>query len=244
MALLLNRSCRPATTDQREVRRGIPLYEQIYEALWTLIFSGDINPGQRLSDREWALRLKTSRTPVREAMRQMARDGVLVGLENGGYEVRLVDPDGLASLYKCRAPLAALAVHEATLAGNETLFHQIKGIVEKTRNAVARHDADAALKLNSKFHDIIVEGCHNPYLINIMRNLEKLILFYRVALVKKSMRDRTHSQDYFEHLARAAVRQLEIADTMASGNAVAAARLMEKHLLLSAKDMAQMLPTS
>lgn len=244
MARLSNRSTSTLVMDQPEVRRGTPLYEQIYEALWKLIFSGDINPGQRLSDRDWALRLKTSRTPVREAMRQMARDGVLVGLENGGYEVRLVDPEGLANLYKCRAPLAALAVREATLAGKETLFNEIRGVVEKTRNAIAKRDADAALKLNSKFHDLIVESCQNPYLINIMRNIEKLILFYRIALVKKSTQDRTHSEDYFEHLARAAGRQLEIADTMARGNAVAASRLMEKHLLLSAEDMARLLPAS
>ena len=130
------------------------------------------------------------------------------------------------------------------LAGKETLFNEIRGVVEKTRNAIAKRDADAALKLNSKFHDLIVESCQNPYLINIMRNIEKLILFYRIALVKKSTQDRTHSEDYFEHLARAAGRQLEIADTMARGNAVAASRLMEKHLLLSAEDMARLLPAS
>ena len=91
------------------VKRGTPLYEQIYDALWDLIFKGEIQSGQRLSDREWAERLSTSRTPVREAMRQMARDGVLIVLENGGYQVRTVDPQGLANLYRCRAPLAALA---------------------------------------------------------------------------------------------------------------------------------------
>ena len=71
-----------------KIKRGTPLYEQIYDALWNLIFDGEISAGQRLSDREWALRLSTSRTPVREAMRQMARDGILVALENGGYQVR------------------------------------------------------------------------------------------------------------------------------------------------------------
>ena len=46
-----------------KIKRGTPLYEQIYEALWDLIFSGKISPSERLSDREWAQRLDTSRTP-------------------------------------------------------------------------------------------------------------------------------------------------------------------------------------
>jgi DNA-binding GntR family transcriptional regulator len=237
---LSNRRSADSSIDQPEVKRGTPLYEQIYDALWKLIFSGEIAPGQRLSDRDWALRLNTSRTPVREAMRQMARDGVLVSLENGGYGVQSVDPEGLANLYKCRAPLAALAVHDTTLAGNKRLFTDIADVIRNISNAIVKRDADKALKLNSRFHDLIVEGCQNPHLINIMRNLEKLILFYRIALVKKSAKD--NRADYFDHLGRAAERQMEIAVTMERGDAAAAARLMEQHLLLSAEDMARLLP--
>ncbi len=53
-----------------KVRRAAPLYEQIYDSLWTLIFKGEISPGERLSDRNWAKKLKTSRTPAREARRK------------------------------------------------------------------------------------------------------------------------------------------------------------------------------
>jgi DNA-binding GntR family transcriptional regulator len=234
----------PSTIAVAKVKRGTPLYEQIYDALWNLIFNGEISPGQRLSDREWAQRLDTSRTPVREAMRQMARDGVLLALENGGYQVRPVDPQGLSNLYKCRASLAALAVHDTTLAGNDRLFKQIKTVVESTGKAIAESDAAAALKFNSKFHNLVVESCGNPHLVIIMANLEKLILFYRIALLKTSAGDREHSEDYFEHLARGNERQVQIADMMAQRNAKQAGHLMEQHLLASADDMARLLQPS
>jgi DNA-binding GntR family transcriptional regulator len=227
-----------------KVKRGTPLYEQIYDALWNRIFSGEISPGQRLSDREWAQHLDTSRTPVREAMRQMARDGVLLAMENGGYQLRPVDPQGLANLYKCRAPLAALAVHDTTVAGNDRLFKQIKAVVESTGKAIKDRDAAATLKLNSRFHNLVVESCGNPYLVIIMANLEKLILFYRMALLKTSTGDREHSEDYFEHLARGNERQLDIAETMLRRDARDAAHLMEQHLLSSADDMARLLQSS
>ena len=128
-----------------KVQRGTPLYEQIYDSLWTLIFRGEISPGERLSDRDWAKKLNTSRTPVREAMRQMARDGILLGLENGGYQARAVDPEGLEHLYKCRAPLAALAVHETTRLGNERALKQIRSVIENTKRAIEHRDSAATL---------------------------------------------------------------------------------------------------
>lgn len=230
-----------ATAGAASVRRGTPLYEQIYEALWTKIFSGEIAPGQRLSDRDWAQRLDTSRTPVREAMRQMARDGVLLTLENGGYQVRTVDPKGLADLYKCRAPLAALGVHDTTLAGEDRLFRQVRAAVENAARAIERRDAASALKLNSEFHNLVVESCGNPHLVTIMANLERLIRFYRIALLKMATGDRGHSEDYFEHLARGNDRQGQIAEAMARRDAKAASALMQQHLLASAEDMSRLL---
>lgn len=224
-----------------KIKRGTPLYEQIYDALWDLILRGEIGPGQRLGDREWALRLQTSRTPVREAMRQMARDGVLLVLENGGYQVRRVDPQGLAHLYQCRAPLAALAVYDATRAGMEQLFKQIRSVVERTAKAIARRDSDAALKLNSKFHDLIVESCGNPYLILIMGKLEKLILFYRIALLRNTGATRRDRDQYFQHLTRVNDRQVQIVELMSKGDAEKASRRMQEHLLSSAEDMARLL---
>ena len=235
---------RPAPDSALSVRRGTPLYEQIYDAMWKRIFAGEIVPGQRLSDREWAQRLATSRTPVREAMREMARDGVLVTLENGGYQVRPVDAQGLANLYRCRAPLAALAVHDATVNGNERLVKQIKAVVESTGKAIAKRDAAAALSLNSRFHQMIVENCGNLYLIVTMTNLQKLFLFYRVSLLKSSVDDAGNSNEYFDHLARGNERQHRIVDAMARGDAKEASGLMEQHLLASAEDMARLLRPS
>jgi DNA-binding GntR family transcriptional regulator len=226
------------------VKRGTPLYEQIYDALWDLIFKGEIEPGQRLSDREWADRLSTSRTPVREAMRQMARDGVLIVLESGGYQVRTVDPHGLANLYSCRAPLAALAVHDTALAADDTVLKQVREVVEAAAKAIANRDAEQALRLNSSFHNFVVESCGNPYLITMMTNLERLILFYRIALLNSSLGERAQADEYFRHLARGNERQLQVAEAMAQRDGERAKSLMEQHLLASADDMARILRQS
>jgi DNA-binding GntR family transcriptional regulator len=247
MAGLLNQSADIAATNSpaaSPVKRGTPLYEQIYDALWDLIFKGEIESGQRLSDREWANRLSTSRTPVREAMRQMARDGVLIVLENGGYQVRTVDPHGLANLYSCRAPLAALAVYDTALAADDMVLKQVRDVVEAAAKAIANRDAEHALRLNSNFHNLVVENCGNPYLITMMTNLERLILFYRIALLKTSLGERAQADEYFRHLARGNKRQVQVAQAMAQRDGDRAKSLMEQHLLASADDMARILRQS
>jgi DNA-binding GntR family transcriptional regulator len=130
------------------------------------------------------------------------------------------------------------------LAGNDRLFKQIKMMVESTGKAIAVRDAAAAMKFNSRFHNLVVESCGNPYLVIIMTNLEKLILFYRIALLKTSIGDPEHNDDYFEHLVRGNERQMQIADMMMQRNAKQAKLLMEQHLLASADDMARLLQTS
>ena len=61
MAEVADRSADASPAAASTVKRGTPLYEQVYDALWNLIFSGEIEPGQRLSVREWADRRYTRR---------------------------------------------------------------------------------------------------------------------------------------------------------------------------------------
>jgi DNA-binding GntR family transcriptional regulator len=223
------------------VKRGTPLYEQIYEQLWKLVLTGKVLPGQRLGDREWAEKLTTSRTPVREAMRQMAQDGVLVTLESGGYQVRSVDAQGLVDLYRCRAPLAAVAAHNVAQNGSDRVLRQLRTAIDATKKAISQRNASAVFKSNSEFHNLIVENSGNPYLILTMARLDRLIVFYRTALLEASIRDASHSDAYFQHLSESAKRQEMIAKAIEDRSASEASRLMERHLLQSAEEMTQLL---
>ena len=223
------------------VKRGVPLYEQVYEQLWKLILAGKVQPSQRLGDREWAEKLTTSRTPVREAMRQMAQDGVLITLESGGYQVRSVDPQGLIDLYRCRAPLAALAAREVAQNGTERTKKQLRASIQSTRKAIEQRNAGEVFDSNSRFHSLIIENSGNPYLVITMARLDRLILFYRTSLLEASVKDASHSDAYFKHLSQGAMRQETIAKAIETQKPEEASRLMERHLLQSAEEMTKLL---
>ncbi|MGV6873478.1 GntR family transcriptional regulator [Pseudochelatococcus sp. B33] len=220
-----------------EVKRGMPLYEQIQEALWERIVSGEIAPGCHISDRQWANNLNVSRTPVREAMRQMARDGVLLTLDNGGYQVRPVDRAGLLDLYVCRSALAAAATRELTLRGDKRLLKKIKDTLNKKKNGLLSRNAQEVFKHSGNFHDLIIEGSQNEFLIRMMDSLKKLILFYRFTLLRNSENKEETMIAYFAHLDMSHERHLNIVTAIEKGDAVTASEIMREHLLTTSRDM-------
>src|SRR4051812_24569999 len=132
---------------------GLParnhLFEQIHGILWEKIRSGEICSGQRLKDIEWARKLNVSRTPVREAMRKMQQEGVLVPLAQGGYEVRATSKVDLIELYRCRAALEALAAEQAAANMDDATAARLEALVKTADDAIERGDLDVAFALNT-----------------------------------------------------------------------------------------------
>lgn len=165
------------------VNRSEHLYDQVYEELWSRILSGEIKPGARLSDVQWSAELKVSRTPVREAMRKLQQDGVLLPLTRGGYEVLRVSADDLQRLYRCRAALESLAVRECAEKITKRQLQQLTTLFNQTEQAVTEGNLEQAFKLNTQFHRSIVKYCGNPYLQTLLNNLSRMILYARSSLM-------------------------------------------------------------
>ena len=218
------------------VNRSDPLYDQVYEALWSRIASGEIKPGSRLSDLQWSANLNVSRTPVREAMRKLQQDGVLLPLSRGGYEVLRISAQDLQKLYRCRAVLESLAVREATENITKRQLEKLKQLFEQTEQAVADKKFDQAFKLNTQFHQSIVQYCGNPYLQGLLSNLSRMILFARSSLMIAAHNPDT-VRPYAEHLESTQKDHREILELLSAGDAVAAARRMEEHLFATGENM-------
>lgn len=233
----------PQPADLITVARGTPLYEQVQEVLWNMIFSGILQPGQHLTDRVIAERLAVSRTPVREAMRQMAREGVLETLPGGGHRVIPVDQKGLRDLYACRAALAATAVKEAVLNKQKhpTLINNLKLILEQKEKGLQNKDVQRIFKYSSKFHDRILADSENVFLKTTLGSLGKLIQFYRFALLRRSFDAGDITEAYLRHFERSHQRHQQIVSEMEAGDGDEAARLAQESLLLSSQDMDEIL---
>lgn len=218
------------------------LFEQIHKVLWEKIRRGEIVPGQRLKDIEWAQRLGVSRTPVREAMRKMQQEGVLIPLAQGGYEVRGTSRRDLIELYRCRAALEALATEDAAARAGDAEVAKLERLVTQCDDAIATGDLDAAFTHNSAFHKVIVDMSGNTHLQGLLDSLQKLVFFYRSALLKMSKDDAGNRAEYIARLRIKQDHHRAILDAIRSKDAARAGTLMCDHVRETAEDLLPAVP--
>lgn len=146
--------------------RASPLYEQAYAAIRDRILDGTFPSGHRLVETELAEALQISRTPVREALRRLEREGLVEADARGGVAVARVEPADVPRLYECRLALEAVAVrHAAHRAGPAELQAMELALerVERTLNR-GRPVLPDLLDENLSFHRQIIACAENPWL--------------------------------------------------------------------------------
>lgn len=127
-----------------------PLVDSLYE----LIRTGELSPGQRVDQREVSERLNVSRTPLREALRAMASDGVLVRTPNAGYDVAKLSAADLLQYYSIRSFLETEVLRSLTWPDAEQLA-ALKEANEACRAAAEDVTIDRLVSSNRTFHLMI-----------------------------------------------------------------------------------------
>src|SRR3546814_13657242 len=139
------------------IKRTGPLYDEVYEVMWANILSGQIEPHERIHDTDWAAKLNVSRTTVREALRKLEHEGMLLPMSHGGYRFREVTSEDLRKLYQCRAVLEGLAAQQAAVNLSASQIRNLGSLIVAAEAKIKGYDFDEALKPNTKFHDVILQ---------------------------------------------------------------------------------------
>ena len=154
----------------------VPLSQSVrqktYTDLKTLILSGRLKPAERLAESRLAEQLGVSRTPLREALMKLEKEGLVVGQRNVGYRVADVDIDSVCELLVVReaidAKAAELACATATDADLETIRLIVSEMEELNQtNANGPVDAARDLELGLQIHKVIAQSTRNSALIRI-----------------------------------------------------------------------------
>ncbi|MGW9330371.1 GntR family transcriptional regulator [Bosea sp. NPDC055594] len=152
-------------------RRKGRLHVATVEALRRMIVSGALPPGQKLREQELCDRLGVSRTPLREALRTLAAQGLVALSQNRGAEVAALSLDDITALFDVVSTLEALA---ARLACRALTDEEIAGI-GLLHAQMGRHHARSELPeyfaLNQQIHRAIIEAARNPVLLDIWERM-------------------------------------------------------------------------
>jgi DNA-binding GntR family transcriptional regulator len=151
------------------------LHEAIFQKLRSLLVEGVIPPGSKLNERELAERLNVSRTPIREAIRRLAADGLVELITNrGAIAIQLSKADVIhtfeviAQLEAYSGELAAKNISDASLSELEALQYEMMA-------SYARRDLSSYYKLNLRIHSLINQSANNPILSQLFSQVNARI---------------------------------------------------------------------
>jgi len=151
----------------------IPQGQGAYRRLLDEIRDGALSPGARLRETELAERLGISRTPVREAIRQLEADGLVVHLPRQGATIRSLDHAEVVELYEMRAVLEGTAARLAARAASDIELAELVALNAELASATA---GPQAREMNRQFHRTLIEAARNRFLVKAMSALQKTLL--------------------------------------------------------------------
>jgi DNA-binding GntR family transcriptional regulator len=156
-------------SDAPIVRLTLP--EAAADRLRLLITEGDLPPGARLNERELSERLGVSRTPLREAFRMLATEGLIVQLPNRGAQVVALGEDDVRQAFDVMGALEGLAGELACDQVTEADLVLLRGLQAEMERAHARHDLPAYYRVNRAIHERMTEIAANQVLAQTINAL-------------------------------------------------------------------------
>ncbi len=158
------------TTTGTQIRRRL-LHEELTEAVRELIVSGELPPGRKVPEKELCQLYGVSRTPLREALKGLATDGVVNLETNRGAWVSRITVEELDELFPVMGVLEALAGEPACKHITDEEVETRRALHDQMYQHYKAHELEGYFKLNQKIHETILAGARNATLTAQYRTL-------------------------------------------------------------------------
>lgn len=186
----------------------LPLRDVVFNTLRRAILMGELEPGERLMELQLTERLGVSRTPIREAIRKLELEGLVVMAPRRGAAVAKITEKDLQDVLEVRCSLEELAVELACERITAEEISELRECIGAFRKATEGNDVTAIAEQDVRFHDIIFTATNNNRLVQMLSNLREQMYRYRVEYLKDTD---THGQLLSEH--EEILRRLERRET-------------------------------
>jgi DNA-binding GntR family transcriptional regulator len=192
-------------TDETEIPQGQTAYRRLLDD----IRSGILLPGARLRETELAERLGISRTPVREAIRQLEADGLVTHLPRQGATIRTLDYNEVIELYEMRAVLEGTAARLAARAASSIELDELAAL---NAELAAAPPGPQARELNRQFHRTLLDCARNRFLVKSMSALQRTLLILGPSTLDDSGRAADAVEEHAEILRALSARDAQTAE--------------------------------
>lgn len=196
----------------------------IHDQLEDMILSGKIKPGERINESQLSAILKVSRAPIREACRQLEKNGMVEIITRRGTFVAEIDLNEVQELYDIRASMDALAAEKAAEFATPKDLEGFRRLLAEMKDAVDKNEIQQYFKCNLDFHRKIVLTSKNNNLLSLIEGI-----YNKASLCRKT------NLYYPDRVLISFKQHNNIFKAIEAGNPDEASRLM-KHHILDAKD--------
>lgn len=197
-----------------DMNEYLPLREVVFNTLRKAILKGELKPGERLMEIALADRLGVSRTPVREAMRKLELEGLVVMIPRRGAQVANITEKDLNDVLEVRIALENLSIENACARMTEEQLAQLLDAARAFEKTMAEGNLVKLAEADVAFHEVIYQASDNRRLNQVLNNLREQIYRYRVEYLKdeetRNLLVKEHEELYEAIRARDAVLAQEI----------------------------------
>lgn len=162
----------------------LPLRDVVFNTLRQAILKGELEPGERLMEIQLADRLGVSRTPIREAIRKLELEGLVLMIPRKGAEVAKISEKSLRDVLEIRRALDALAIELCIERMSEEDIQSLTDAQEVFRQSVENSEPMTIAENDEHFHDVIYNSTNNQRLVQMLNNLREQMYRYRLEYIK------------------------------------------------------------
>jgi DNA-binding GntR family transcriptional regulator len=172
------------------------LGEHVFESLKHSIIRGKISSGEWLVESHIAETLGISRTPVREAIHKLEREGLIERQPRGGFTVLGLDRNDIEETFGIRSVLEGYAARLAAVKHDAQELEDLENKIGEFQNALDRKKMKLLPAINTEFHDLLYGLSKSPKLINMINGLRDQIYRYREMILKERKFASTSNLDH------------------------------------------------
>ncbi len=202
--------------------------QDAYARLLKGIRTGTLRPGDRLTETDLATRLGISRTPVREAIRALELDGLVIHTPRVGATVRALNSAEITELYEMRAVLEGTAARFAARAAYKSEVAEMQDINDEMAKALG--NPAKLSSLNARLHAVLLNAARNRFLVRSMQSIQKTLLILGPSTLEEIERAEAALREHQAIIDALDAHNEDAAETAMRAHIEAAHRTRLKHL--------------
>lgn len=178
-------------SDSQNFVNAVSLTDEIVDIIRDRILKGEYRIGEKIKENQIATEFKVSRTPIREAFKQLESEGLIDYIPNRGCFAKGFTRQDIEDIYAVRRALEIMAVEWAVIRISDEQIGALQEQSELMEFYTAKRDSDKVLELNSAYHDIIYDAAGSRFMAQILRSYKeyieqtrKVILYEQAYLVE------------------------------------------------------------